>query len=145
MNRIKDLPEDVVQHIMSYGYKEHKEYMKDICVKLDRSRILNQNIEIIEYEYQFCGTSYQEMLINTDKFILLKLFRQCIRCNCCTRHCHKRPKYLDNTLTYTENYNDGCTCKCRQLARFICKTFPHSYKGGCSHLSINYLFIDQES
>jgi len=144
--KIKDLPEDVVRHIMSYGYKEHKEYMKEICVKLDRSTILNKNFEIIENEFQNTHSDFTQLLMDVDKNILVKLFKQCTRCNCCTRHCHKRPKYLKGTiskdiLTYTENYNDGCICKCRQLSRFICEAYPYSCKGNYSN--INYEFVEE--
>jgi len=119
MNR--SLPDDVMRHIYSFGYSDHRTNMKQICEKLERGKIVNYNIEMIKNEYNSGNyLNLENVLAKLHPTILAKLFIQCSHCNCCTKHCNKRPKYLlIEQLSYTENYDTGCLCTCRQMARFI--------------------------
>ena len=46
-------------------------------------------------------------------------------CNCCQRHQQKKPlvlqKWIDLPLTHRIHTNNDCHCRCRHMARFICR------------------------
>jgi MinD superfamily P-loop ATPase len=136
------LPEEIQRHIFSFGYAEHRKYMKQLCKKLERDKVLQYNIDVLTSQYNWGGiSSFEALLKEVDPDILEKLFNQCVRCNCCTRHCNKRPIYIDSSeLTFTENYDDTCHCKCRQVSRQIVKAYDYSDVG---YANINHLFRHQ--
>ena len=137
-----NFPEDIQRHIFSFGYVEHRKYMKHLCEKLERGKVLQHNIDILVNEFNDGDNpSLSHLLKKVDTDILDKLFNQCVRCNCCTKHCNKRPIYIGGkTLSCTENYDVGCYCKCRQLSRFIQRSYDY-YDGG--YCKLNDTFRDQ--
>ena len=46
-------------------------------------------------------------------------------CNCCQRHNQKKPlvlqEWIDLPFTHHILKNDECHCRCRHMARFICR------------------------
>ena len=136
------LPEDLQRHIFSFGYSDHRKHMKQICEKLERGKILNYNIDVLTSQYNYGNIpSLEYLLREVDPNILERLYNQCVRCNCCTKHCNKRGKYIGSTLlTFTENYDVGCNCKCRQMSRFIERAYDYSDMG---YSTLNHLFKDQ--
>jgi len=135
------LPYDVTRHIYSFGYPEHRQYMKQLCEKIERGKVLDYNINIITNQHRYGRISFEELLKEVDPDILEKLFNQCVRCNCCTKHCNKRPKYLfGEELNRAENYDVNCPCKCRQFSRSIKKCYEYADNG---YATLNYLFKDQ--
>ena len=139
---MEQLPEEIRRHIFSFGYAEYRKYMKNVCEKIERDKVLHYHIDVLTTQYNCGGISNLEKLLKeVDPDILEKLFNQCVRCNCCTKHCNKRPKYIDGVeLTFTENYDVGCKCKCRQMSRFIRRTYEYADVG---YATLNHLFRDQ--
>jgi len=142
MQKIQQMPEDVKRHIFTFGYVEHRKHMKKLCEKLQRDKVLQYNINVIVTQYNSGGISNMVRLLKeVDPDILEKLFNQCVRCNCCTKHCNKRPIYIGaKTLSVAENYHVECECRCRQMARMIERAYDYSDVG---YAELNHLFIDQ--
>jgi len=168
MELIKDLPIELKRIIFSFGYAQYRTYLKTICYTINyKSFKFNHNIDLLNGDINRYYTEGPYDLINIYPLRIiillglsnnkqLKLFNQCIKCYCCTRHCNRRPTSIHrDVFTYTENYEDDpiCQCSCRQNARYIKEMYHHTdyYKEHIpSHLidyytqnsDLNNLFIE---
>lgn len=129
--------EDIMRHIYSFGYTEHRTYMKELSEKINT--VLTGNMEPIGWPHNrvngeaLCTFLYRE---NT-RDELICLYNKYNNCKCCTRHCCFKPKLYDFDAnpklepnpyyTYT-NPPDGlmvptkyhhCMCKCRTHLRHV--------------------------
>lgn len=134
MEILKELPIEIKRIIFSFGYAQYRKYLKTICYTINFKRFrFNYNTDLLNNDIT---RFYDERPINFInmyplRIIILmglsnnrqvKLFNQCIKCCCCTKHCNRRPSSIHRDVyTYTENYDDDpiCECSCRQNARYI--------------------------
>jgi hypothetical protein len=130
--KIKDFPPDVSRHICSFGYPEHKEHMKEVSNQLtglleyNLSLLHEDYIKLLKIDYVQCIFDY--FVYTVDFEVLKDLFKQCIKCCCCSKHCHNRPiNFNTDKVSIGENFNTSeiCHCKCRQVARHIKRAQPY--------------------
>ncbi len=68
-------------------------------------------------------------ICNVDGDTIQEKLNTLSNCNCCARHQINKPRTLDIWINTPLNYNyrnTHCTCKCRHLARFICRNSDHN-------------------
>lgn len=118
--------EDLKRHIFSFGYPEHREFMKSLkkilhvdCKPFMRRYARNHNWRVMN---QYILHEYTETEI-------LRYIHYYNRCRCCTRHSHFKPilKNVDGMIHIYENDNNipghvmirdhSCQCHCRYLMR----------------------------
>jgi hypothetical protein len=128
---IKLFPPDVIAHICSFGYPEYKEHMNKICYQLTHYTgygLLEYNLYLLHEDYIYLyGINYVRCMVDflhyaVDNEVLEKLFIQCTKCCCCSKHCHNRPtNYYSDEVSIGENFepSEQCHCNCRQLSRSI--------------------------
>lgn len=120
---LKTLPLDAIRLICSFGYPEHKEYMREIGSQLTGRLAYNMSILLEdEYEYRNKQGRLGFLMEEVDAAVLKELFKQCTKCCCCSKHLHNRPTRHDtDEVSVGENFNtdDPCHCRCRQIARDI--------------------------
>lgn len=131
---LKTLPLDVIRLICSFGYPEHKTYMKEVCAEVRHQlSVLNHNMGLLQKEKlkMILPTGTQWFLkYEADKNVLHDFFQQCIRCCCCSKHCNNRPtNYLTDEVSVGENFSSGepCHCKCRSISRDIKRALYENY------------------
>lgn len=146
------LPIELKRIIYSFGYPAHRTYTKHICFIINKKKeILNYNIELVNSDIEsFRMAGIEEiielLIISIYDSKKHKLFNQCIKCYCCTKHCNKRPKNIfTDELTYTENYNTTCNCSCRSFARLM-KNIYDDVENVKGHMnSTTYEYYSQRS
>ncbi len=128
---------DLLRHIYSYGDPEHRDLMW--WVNRQYKEVLLSGVVI---SYPYCREDYRKIEYMTMKETLT-LFFKLRRCNCCSRHCHNKPKIcfgyqngcsdeevwlvLDHTRKFVPECKDlgDCDCHCRHemrmLSNLICK------------------------
>jgi hypothetical protein len=126
---IKTLPSEVTSLICSFGYPEYKEHMKEICHQITNytgTGLLKYNLNLLHEDYMYlfriryvqCMQDFLTYAV--DEEIIEDLFKQCIKCCCCSKHGHNRPSnYYTDELSIGENIAEICHCTCRHISRTI--------------------------
>jgi hypothetical protein len=117
--------EDIMRHIYSFGYPEHRVYMK----QLSKDIHINGNINPIGWpENRLKGEALCVFLRRKTYEELIDLYKTYKQCRCCTRHCYYKPnlvtmnenvKLEPNPYYSYENLNELCPCKCRHNLRLV--------------------------
>lgn len=115
------IPIEVIRHIYSFGYYEHRILTGKICDYIRiRGEIMNTNISLLMDDYRLYSDTtlyslgiieFINMIMNKDK--QKELLVQTLGCYCCTRHSYKKIPI-----------NIGCRCRCR--CKFIYKCLLES-------------------
>ena len=130
---LKLLPLDVIRLICSFGYPEHKQYMHQICAQLryHLSGLLQHNLYVLKKELlkMVTHTSAKTFLkYEADRTVLHDFLQQCVRCCCCSKHCHNRPtNSFTDEVSVGENSSTECPCKCRSISRDIKRAVDEEY------------------
>jgi hypothetical protein len=129
--------EDIKRVIYSFGYPEHRFYMKDLSTRL------NTNLEPIkeisdawEYDQGEIGNSmsyYIQCRFTKDQMI--QMYHKTRRCYCCTRHAHYKPDLLRRELNSNNSpndqpeysYNEECYCNCRHMCRHVYRAYTNKF------------------
>tara|TARA_B110000114_G_C15037965_1_gene375782 strand:+ start:683 stop:1159 length:477 start_codon:yes stop_codon:yes gene_type:complete len=133
---------DLIRYIYSFGYPEHRFYMKMIIfhIKNKKNKMIH-NIDCILRDWEFYESSlyygaiydlFLHKLLN--KQTQFKLIKQLGKCCCCNRHCQNKPKVVDNEIVYhydNKHYDidKECNCNCRILSRdlYHIHSFQHPF------------------
>lgn len=126
---IKTFPSEVITLICSFGYPEYKEHMSEICHQITNytgNGLLKYNLYLLQEDYIYLlriryVQCMQDFLTYTvDEEIIEDLFKQCIKCCCCSKHGHNRPSnYYTDEVSIGENLAEICDCTCRHISRTI--------------------------
>jgi hypothetical protein len=118
--------EDIVRHIYSFGYPEHRLYMKQLCKEINS--VLSGNIYPVGWPENRIGGEALCTFLQREKTYeeLIDLYETYKNCKCCTRHCCYKPKLatmdynckLNPNPYYTRKYYK-CNCQCRALMRHV--------------------------
>lgn len=115
--------EDIIRHIYSFGYPEHRMYMKQLCKDIH----INGNINPIGWpQNRRNGEALCVFLRRKTYEELIDLYKTYKQCQCCTRHCYYKPNLVNehvklepNPYYSYVNLNDVCNCKCRHNLRIV--------------------------
>lgn len=127
--------EDIQRYIYSFGYPEHRLYMKAICQQINTP---SQCIYELQIELQMECEDVSHIQYLHTKYTsckLAELFRITKRCNCCTRHSYYKPNLCPVEINAKTNPNphysidsNTCVCDCRSLSRDL--YYAYWYKIG---------------
>ena len=122
--------EDIMRHIYSFGYPEHRFYMKCIQFHMkDKKYNITNNMHYILDDWSFYvdsqiyGAIYDLFLHKLlNKKNQKKLIKQLGTCYCCNRHCQNRPRVVFDEIIYHDDgkkyqKDEECQCMCRQMSR----------------------------
>lgn len=126
-----DLCDDILRDVYSFGYPNHRVYMKDICT------LIGTNHETIHkdlsYLWELNGELEWHGGTSMDKFIktqftqtdILHMFHYYKKCRCCTRHSYYKPdikcRQLNPKPAHNPHYtrDNTCSCPCRHMSRHL--------------------------
>jgi len=116
--------EDIMRHIYSFGYPEHRIYMKQLCkeINTDLPDLSNwkQNRINLEIMSTYLKRTYKRVE-------LIELNHKYNKCRCCTRHSYNKPNLLNRELNLRLRqkpyYENICKCNCRHITRHIFKAY----------------------
>jgi hypothetical protein len=118
--------EDLKRHIFSFGYPGHRNHMNALCKEVRHETVSRYGKELLtsvpRYYFQCLGK--REDILND-----LLLFFRCNRCQCCSRHCHRKPAIIidhphgfmflegEEKRVPEDKFVDLCDCYCRRNMR----------------------------
>lgn len=124
---------DIMRLIYSFGYPEHRIYMKKLCYKLDT---VLSNLYITHWpKKRICNEPLSTFLARErTRYELIFMYKAYKKCQCCTRHCYYKPNLttknentklnpnpyysnVPNGMSKTKFY--GCKCLCRLYIRHV--------------------------
>lgn len=126
--------EDIKRYIYSFGYPEHRIYMKAICQQINTPYdFISQLYREWDGYVALSMTQYLHTRYSSCELHHLYLITK--RCNCCTRHSYYKPNLSaiqQNTKTnpnphYSIIYSTTCSCHCRSLSRQIYNAYWYDY------------------
>lgn len=126
-----NLCDDILRDVYSFGYPNHRVYMKEICQEIELnhetihkylSYAWEQNGELELYD----GNSMSDYIKRQfHRHEIMHMFRYYKKCRCCTRHSHYKPDITrqqrnpkpDHNPHYT--HDTTCLCSCRHMSRHL--------------------------
>ena len=143
---IRKLNDDIIRHIYSFGYAEHRIYMKEMSKSI---HVCGDYDPIGWPQNRVNGELLNTFLIRTHtRNELIDLFNKYNRCKCCTRHACFKPNLFNMELNprlkpnpyYRYNVKEDfifyptkyhfCLCKCRHNSRHVYVAYwLKSFKG----------------
>jgi len=140
---MEQMNSDLKRLIYSFGYPEHRVYMKEIVEYFKHQAFKREhNLKCIRRDFQVnihvspCPLRQllPELFNITQHEILLN---QMIDCRCCTNHSHSKPVrggdgYYTSEAPKTQK--EDCSCGCRNMARILLYSMinqecaPHGYE-----------------
>lgn len=120
--------EDIIRHIYSFGYPEHRIYMKQLCKQLNR--VLSGDIHPTGWPENRIGGEALCTFLQREKTYeeLIDLYYTYKNCKCCTRHSCYKPNLAEMDYNHKLNPNPyytkkrkyyNCQCQCRVLVRHV--------------------------
>ena len=122
--------EDLKRNIFSFGYPEHREFMKSLTesLKVDCMPFIRMYKENCNDR---CMGKY--ILDEYTESEILSSIHYFNRCRCCTRHSHYQPRfeivdgitaiYMDTHYTHYNNHKNVCECRCQTIARHMINAY----------------------
>lgn len=125
--------DDIIRHIFSFGYPEHRTYMKQLSKEIN---VCGDYDPIGWSENRVNGELLCNFLRRTHtRNEIIHLFNTYKKCKCCTRHACFKPdlfnmklnprlnpnpyyRYKDEHIFYPTKYH-FCLCKCRHNIRHV--------------------------
>lgn len=130
--------EDIKRVIYSFGYPEHRCYMKEISTRL------NTNLESIKAIIDACEDEQDDQDDNSMSYYIkcrfkkdqmIQMYHQTRRCYCCTRHANYKPDLFRGDLNSNKSpndpqehsYNEECYCYCRHMCRYVYRVYKNKF------------------
>jgi hypothetical protein len=126
---------DLIRHIYSFGDPDHRQQMIEICKELRHENVSRYGKELLssipKYYYEHSTKdAHSEFMLES-----LKQFFRCGRCQCCSRHAHRKPTMIrDPPYGYLclereerhvpeDKHLEPCDCSCRKIMRCLIHEF----------------------
>lgn len=127
--------EDIKRLIYSFGYSEHRCYMKEISTRLNTNlESIKAIIDACDYDQDDNSMSYY-IKCRFKKDQMIQMYNQTRRCYCCTRHSNYKPDLLRGDLNSNNSpndqqehsYNEECSCYCRHMCRYVYRVYKNKF------------------
>lgn len=134
-----DLCDDILRDVYSFGYPNHRVYMKDICAMIETNHdTIHNNLSYAwerNGELDLSGGASMSEFIRRhfNRHEILYMFRRYKNCRCCTRHSYYKPdiKCRQHNPKPTHNphytYDSTCSCPCRHMSRHLYSAYSAYY------------------
>lgn len=127
---ICELCDDIIRDIYSFGYPNHRVYMKSVCEMIESNHDpLDKYLSDAWYKNGQhdhhdtpMSTFIKTQFTQTD---ILYMFHYYKKCRCCTRHSYYKPDIKYQQQNPKPDYNphythdDTCSCSCRHMSRHL--------------------------
>ena len=134
---------DIMRLIYSFGYPQHRIYMKQLCYQMD-TVLTGYNITPKNWPKDCIGgESLCSFLARTkSRDELIDMYHIYKNCHCCTRHCYYKPNLYELNENIKINPNPhyaippngmskkkfyGCKCGCRSYIREVYSALTEIY------------------
>ena len=126
--QVNDLCDDIIRDIYSFGYPNHRVYMRNTCDSISSTHHPIQEVIQDAWDEEGGGECMSEIIksqfIPTD---ILYMFHYYKKCRCCTRHSYYKPDIKCQQFNpkpnynphYNRDYTDECACVCRHMSRHL--------------------------
>lgn len=124
------LNEDIIRYIFSFGYPQHRTYMKELCKDINThlKEIKGWRKNRVNHE-SLCEYIYR----THNEREIIEVYKNYKSCCCCTRHSFYKPNLFrkeENHKVYPNihySVNNVCVCNCRHITRQIYNSFWMDY------------------
>lgn len=124
------LCDDIIRDIYSFGYPNHRVYMKDICKRIESNHdTLDKYLSDSWYQNSLHDNhnTPMDIFIKTQftQTEMVNMFNYYKKCRCCTRHSYYKPdikrQHFNPKPEYNPHYTNDttCLCTCRHMSRHL--------------------------
>lgn len=125
--KIYDLCDDIIRDIYSFGYPNHRKYMKDICRMIESNHTsIHKHLHDSWYRNNTAIPITEFINAEFTQTEIVVMFQYYKKCKCCTRHSYYKPniksQHFNPKPAYNPHYNTHnitCYCPCRNMSRHL--------------------------